>query len=207
MPTPSRHHKVFSCAALVAAVLTAAPLDVCAQDRMSAEARAWQRETLQARRVEEEARWQLERAAAHARMPSTMYASTPDPAPPPHASPLASPPPPRPDAPPPSASAGASPVQAHRIALFPAARHGTEGGNQGLVRIINHSDEAGEVRIDAFDDEGAPYGPVTVDIGAGESVHFDSDDLERGNPTKGLEGATGTGEGDWRLEVTSHLRL
>ena len=209
MPTPSRHDKVFARAALVAAVLAAAPLNVCAQDRMSAEARVWQHETAQARRVEANARWQLERARAHARMPSTMYASTPDPAPP-HAFPLASPsagPVERPSAPPPAPSSAASVERTHRIALFPSAARGSEGGYQGLVRIINHSEEAGEVHIDAFDDEGDAHGPVTLRIEAGESAHFTSEDLERGNPAKGLEGATGTGEGDWRLELTSDLAL
>ena len=160
------------------------------------------------RRVEQRRR--IERAAAHARMPSTMYASTPDPAPPPHPIPLR-PPPPRssepPAPPPPAPSAGAVPAQTHRIALFPAAARGTEGGYRGFARVVNRSEEPGEVHIDAFDDEGVHYGPLTLDIGAGESAHFDSNDLERGNTAKGLVGATGPGAGDWRLKLTSDLDL
>ena len=80
-------------------------------------------------------------------------------------------------------------------------------GRQSFARIINDSDEAGEVRIDAFDDVGTQYGPLTLSIGANETAHFNSDDLERGNPAKRLAGATGAGEGRWRLALTSGLDL
>ena len=39
--------------------------------------------------------------------------------------------------------------------------------------------------------------------GAGSSSQFDSTDLEQGNAEKGLEGSTGSGEGDWWLELAS----
>ena len=95
----------------------------------------------------------------------------------------------------------------HRIALFPAAASWTREGVQGFARIINHSSEAGAVTIEAIDDEGEEYGPVTLDIQAGETVHFNSLDLESGNPDKGLTQGTGAGTGDWRLELGSHLAL
>ena len=87
------------------------------------------------------------------------------------------------------------------VALFPAA----SGTLQGFVRVVNESDEAGEVRIRAFDDAGEAYGPVTLAIGAGEARHFSSSDLESGNPAKGLTGATGPGQGRWRLVFESEL--
>jgi len=80
-------------------------------------------------------------------------------------------------------------------------------GRQSFARIINHSDEDGAVRIDAFDDAGSPYGALTLSIDANETVHINSDDLEGGNVDKGLEGATGAGEGRWRLELTSPLDI
>ena len=175
---------------------------------MGAEARGWQRQSAQALKFERavaEQRRQLEQARAHARMPSTMYASTPDPAPP-HAFPPV----------PAQASQASSqpapltgaPVErTHRILLFPASSRWTEGGYQGFARVTNHSDEGGQVSIEAVDDEGTAHHPETLTIGAGESVHFNSDDLERGNPDKGLSGATGAGEGDWRLELSSELEL
>ena len=42
-----------------------------------------------------------------------------------------------------------------------------------------------------------------LSIGAGETVHFNSNDLELGNTAKGLSGSTGAGVGDWRLVLSS----
>ena len=80
-------------------------------------------------------------------------------------------------------------------------------GRQSFARIINESDVAGEVRIVAFDDAGERYGPLTLTLDANETVHINSDDLERGNAGKGLDGETGEGEGRWRLALTSDLDL
>ena len=91
------------------------------------------------------------------------------------------------------------------IPLFPAASD--QHGRQGFARIINHSAEAGEVAISAFDDAGESYGPLSLSLGADETAHFNSDDLESGNPAKGLTGATGVGQGDWRLELTSDIDI
>ena len=63
------------------------------------------------------------------------------------------------------------------------------------------------MRIYAFDDAGERYGPLTLALGANETVHFNSSDLENGNAGKGLDGATGAGEGRWRLALTSDLDL
>ena len=90
------------------------------------------------------------------------------------------------------------------VALFPAA---AESAPQGFVRVINHSEEGGEVQIDAFDDSGRSYGPVTLSIDAGATVHFNSDDLESGNADKGLSGGVGSGAGDWRLDLSSALDI
>ena len=93
----------------------------------------------------------------------------------------------------------------HGIPLFVSSSHPT--GQQGFVRVINRSDEAGEVHIDAVDDTGVPYGPVTLAIGAGETVHFNSGDLEDGNAEKDLSRGIGAGDGDWRLRLRSQLDL
>ena len=95
----------------------------------------------------------------------------------------------------------------HRIGLFPAAARWTESGYQGFARVINRSDEAGTVRIEAYDDAGMAAGPVTLAIGAGEAAHFNSEDLEEGNAAKGLSGGIGTGTGHWRLALSSDLDL
>ena len=95
-------------------------------------------------------------------------------------------------------------VAAHTVPFFPAA---SDGFRQGFVRIINHSPVAGEVRIDAIDDRGRAADRVTLTIEAGATVHFNSTDLERGNPAKGLSGGAGAGSGDWRLAMDSDLDL
>ena len=79
---------------------------------------------------------------------------------------------------------------------------------QGFVRVVNRSDAAGTVSIQAFDDSTWTYDPVTLSIGAGEVAHFNSDDLETGNPGKDLSGSTGPASaGDWRLHLTSDLDI
>ena len=78
---------------------------------------------------------------------------------------------------------------------------------QGFVRVVNHTSEAGEVTIDAFDDAGTAADPITVSLGTNETARFNSDDLEMGNAAKGLSAGVGTGEGDWRLRLTSPLEI
>ena len=104
-------------------------------------------------------------------------------------------------------AAGPAPAQewkVHDVPLFVSASH--PSGHEGFVRVINHSDEAGEIVIDAVDDAGVPSAPVTLRIEAGETVHFNSGDLEMGNTNKGLPGI-GAGSGDWRLRLRSQLDL
>ena len=81
--------------------------------------------------------------------------------------------------------------------FFPA--HGDAQGRQGFVRVTNRSAEAVDVAIRATDSTGAGYGDLSLRVGPGESRHFNSEDLESGNPSKGLTGSTGPGEGEWRL--------
>ena len=93
----------------------------------------------------------------------------------------------------------------HVVPLFPAASDAH--GRQGFLRVVNRSTHAGEVTIAAFDDSDVDYESVTLALGAGETVHFNSDDLELGNAHKGLAGSTGSGTGDWHLELASDLDL
>ncbi|MCY4562868.1 MAG: hypothetical protein OXE40_00125 [Gammaproteobacteria bacterium] len=91
------------------------------------------------------------------------------------------------------------------IPFLPAS--GNEFGRDGFVRVINHADSGGEVRIDAFDDEGMAYGPLTLAVSDKATVNFNTRDLEAGNPAKGLTGSTGRGQGDWRLDLASTLDI
>ena len=93
----------------------------------------------------------------------------------------------------------------HHVPLFPAASD--PRGRRGFARVVNRSGREGTVEIAAFDDSGASYGPLELALGAGETAHFNSEDLELGNAAKGLSGSTGAGDGDWRLELTSDLDI
>ncbi|MYF31588.1 MAG: HYR domain-containing protein [Gammaproteobacteria bacterium] len=93
----------------------------------------------------------------------------------------------------------------HTVPMFPAASDAL--GRQGFVRVINHSAEAGEVSIEAFDDTDRDYPMSTLTLAANETKHFNSNDLEMGNNDKGLTGGTGAGEGDWRLVLSSDLDI
>ena len=90
------------------------------------------------------------------------------------------------------------------IPLFIPASHPTR---QGFARIINRSPRSGAVAIHAIDDAGGRFGPATLSLAAGQTAHFNSDDLETGNAAKGLSGGVGAGEGDWRLELATDLDI
>ena len=89
----------------------------------------------------------------------------------------------------------------HRVSLFPSASDGA--GRRGAVRVVNRSAESAEVGIDAFDATDRAYERLRLSLGGDSSEQFDSTDLEHGNSEKGLTGSTGSGEGDWWLELTS----
>ena len=93
----------------------------------------------------------------------------------------------------------------HTVPMFPAASDSL--GRQGFVRVINHSNEAGDVSIDAFDDTDDDFPTSTLALAAGATKHFNSDDLEGGNANKELSGGSGAGQGDWRLTLTSDLDI
>ena len=191
---------------LVSMALGAVPDAACGQDAVESVARELERRLEAVQRLRAERRRSVERSMAHAKMPSTMYASTPDRSPPPHPVPL--------DVKRRSAPGGSA-------AQFPATRTAARSGHrvpmlasasdalglEGLARIINRSDVGGEVRIEGFDDAGTRHGPVTLRLGAGEAAHLSATELEQGDVAKVLAGSLGDGEGSWRLEVTSALDI
>ena len=78
---------------------------------------------------------------------------------------------------------------------------------QGFVRLVNHSDQAGEVSLTAIDDTGREFGPVNLALATRQVIHFNSSDLEMGNSAKGLDSGIGQGQGDWRLRLASQLPI
>ena len=77
---------------------------------------------------------------------------------------------------------------------------------QGFVRVVNRAEQRGEVTIHAVDDAGERFGPITLPMGPWQARHFNSGDLENGNPAKGLSGGVGDGTGWWRVEMSTTLR-
>ena len=100
-------------------------------------------------------------------------------------------------------ASGAFAQQQHSLPLVNSA----DSAQQGFVRIINRSDSAGTVRIYAIDDSGERFGPVTLSLGALETRHFNSNDLEDGHERRLPGSGVGDGEGDWRLDLTTSLDI
>ena len=90
------------------------------------------------------------------------------------------------------------------VHVVPYMPPGADEKHQGFVRIVNHDNEPGAVEINAFDDSGGRH-ETSLSIGAGETRHFNSADLEVGNPRKGLSPGVGAGNGAWRLVLQSDL--
>ena len=95
---------------------------------------------------------------------------------------------------------------ARLAAAVPLMLSASDSTRQGFVRVVNESGEPGGVRVFAFDDSDHAPDPIGIQLGAGQVVHFNSNDLEDGNAGKGLEGGVGGPvQGDWRLDVESDL--
>ena len=92
----------------------------------------------------------------------------------------------------------------YEIPLILPASHPTA---QGFVRIVNLSEESGEVQVVAVDDTGRRFGPISFSLAPKAVKHFNSGDLEAGNARKGLSGGVGDGTGNWRLEIATTLEL
>jgi len=76
---------------------------------------------------------------------------------------------------------------------------------QSFLRFINRSAQAVDVELQAIDDDGqpAPLGDVTFTLGANRALQVTSQDMESGNPGKGLSGSFGAGVGKWQIKVNS----
>ena len=93
---------------------------------------------------------------------------------------------------------------AYAVPFVPSA---SNAARQGFVRILNQSEDSGDVRITPIDDSGRQYPVITIHLDPLAAVHFNSSDLENGNPAKGLSRGVGSGAGDWRLEVEADFLI
>ena len=85
------------------------------------------------------------------------------------------------------------------VPLFASASDETR---QGFLRVINRGGR-NVVHVVAADD-GGNRRATTLEMDGGETVHFNSNDLENGNIGKGLSRGVGEGEADWRLELSGN---
>ena len=92
----------------------------------------------------------------------------------------------------------------HTLPLVPGV---SESGQEGFVLIRNRSDMDGEVTIHGIDDTGERFPPATLELAAGHTASFNSEDLEKGNADKGLEPGIGDGFGYWRLVLATELDI
>lgn len=102
-----------------------------------------------------------------------------------------------------SAAPAASAATFHLPLLPPAS----DAFREGVVRIVNHSDEPGQIAVSAVDDTGSVFGPIVVPIEAGQAIEFSSTDLEQGNADKGIAAGIGAGQGDWRVVLETALEI
>ena len=92
----------------------------------------------------------------------------------------------------------------YRLPMLPSA---SDALRAGMVRIVNHSDESGRVAVTAIDDSGLAFGPIVLEVEAGQAIGFSSTDLERGNDALGIATGIGGGQGDWRLVLDTSLDI
>ena len=101
----------------------------------------------------------------------------------------------------------ASAAQAEHYTVPLLVPAGTSSEPQGVLRILNGTDESGTVEIYAIDDAGTRSGPATFTLNASAAVQFTATDLASGNATLGLTGGIGTDVGDARLEIETDLSI
>ena len=98
-------------------------------------------------------------------------------------------------------------VHIGRQAALPLFISASNPMRQGFARIISRDQKNGTVNISAIDDSGRRRGPVRLSLDAQQAAHFNRNDLEMGDPAKGLSSGLGAGEGDWRLELDADVDI
>ena len=96
-------------------------------------------------------------------------------------------------------------AERYTLPLFVAST--AAGVTQGVLRILNDTEESGSVEIHAIDDAGTRFGPATFTLNAWTAVEFDASELASGNAMKGLSMGVGTLSGDVRLEIQTELQI
>ena len=88
------------------------------------------------------------------------------------------------------------------ITLFPSP---SNPSRQGILRIINHSDNASAVRIEASDDDGDHARTLALSVDGRQAVQFKSEGFDVDNWSKAAVDNTAYEADDWQLEVSGAL--
>ncbi len=99
----------------------------------------------------------------------------------------------------------AAKAEQYTIPWFVGAEAG--GAPEGVLRILNVTDESGFVEVYSIDDAGRRSGPASFTLDAWAAVEFTATDLQSGNAMLGLTGGIGAKVGDARLEIDTELRI
>jgi len=86
---------------------------------------------------------------------------------------------------------------------------GSNTDQRSVLRVVNRSDSAGSVLIEATDDAGvpAPGGSVVLALAPRAATELTAQDLEQGNAGKGMQGALGDGSGKWRMVLSADVAI
>ena len=99
----------------------------------------------------------------------------------------------------------AAQAEQHAIPWFVNA--GVGGAPQGVLRILNGTEESGTAGIVAIDDTGARTEPVTLELNPWTAVEFTASELQSGNAAKGLPVGLGSLARDVRLLIDSDVAI
>ena len=102
--------------------------------------------------------------------------------------------------------AAVQPALAQTMHTLPFVTPASNTSQRTLVRIVNRSNRGAVVTIHAIDDTGERRGPVRAWIGARQTRHINSQQLEGGGGLVGGRGV-GNGTGNWRLELETTLDI
>ena len=83
------------------------------------------------------------------------------------------------------------------------ANPGNNLQQQTFIRLVNDNEVPTDVEIVGIDDAGHYTQTVSMSLDAGASKQITAQDLEDGNPAKGLSGSLCDGQGKWQLIVKS----
>jgi len=93
--------------------------------------------------------------------------------------------------------------------LFPIANPGSNSNQQTFLRFINPSDSEANVEIYGIDDGGkrSRQGALSFTLSANATQQITAQDIENGNPDKGLTSNLCDGQGKWQLRVRSDVEI